>query len=89
MVRSRLAEVGPAVQGHADPFLCRGQEIPSGTSEPLLLEMNYRESKAHETEPKQISRNTLSLVSAIHLSTSLVAAKGSVTVTDQKRLVKL
>ena len=47
-------------------------------------EVICRESEAHETEPRQINRNTGTLVSAVHLSTSLVAAEGSVTVTDQK-----
>ena len=83
VVRSRLVEVGLAVRGHADSLLCEGQGILAGTSEPLLLKMNCRESEAHETEPRQRNRNTL--VGAVHLSTSLVAAKGSVTVTDLKR----
>ena len=82
MVMSRLVEVGSAVRGHEDSLLCEGQEILAGTSGPLLLKMNCRESEAHETEPRQRNRNTL--VGAVHLSTSLVAAKGSVTVTDLK-----
>ena len=84
VVMSRLVEVGPAVRGHADSLLCEGQGILAGTSEPLLLKMNCRESEAHETEPRQRNRNTLVHVGAVHLSTSLVAAKSSATVTDLK-----